>query len=76
MLEIIKFEILDNYNVLLEFKDGTIKKVDLSYLLDRKIFAPIKDYNIFKKIQLINDSIGWDIDGTVLDISPEKLYDM
>lgn len=65
-------ETTPDYKLLLNFADGSKRIFDFKPLLNTKIFAPLKNPVLFKKIKLECGSIAWNDD---LDIAPEYLYE-
>jgi hypothetical protein len=63
------------YELLIEFEDGSIRLVNLERYLDKGIFVPLKDVDNFKKFQVNHDTdtIEW-YNGA--DLSPEFLYEI
>jgi hypothetical protein len=59
----------------LTFSDGAVKDVDLAPYLDGKIFAPLKDRDYFRTVQVNPDldTIVWD---NGADFAPEFLYEI
>ncbi len=64
-----------DYVLNLTFNDGTCADVDFSKILDmeRRIYAPLKDLNVFKQFCLDSWTLTWD-EGKI-DITPERLYE-
>ncbi len=65
---------LDGYRLLLTFRDGSKKVVDLKNHIRGEIFEPLKDINYFMTVKLNPelDTIYWD---NGADFAPEFLYD-
>ena len=61
------------YKLLLTFKDGVVKLVDMEPCLEGDIFAPLKDIDYFKTVRVNPDidTIVWDNDANV---SPGFLF--
>ncbi len=66
---------LSEYKLLLTFKDGIKKQVDLETHLEGEIFEPLKNINYFKTVTVNPDidTIVWD---NGADFSPDFLYDI
>ena len=62
---------LKNYEIKLEFNDGTSGIVDLKNDLNKPIFEPLKDIHFFKSFRLGSWTIEWE---NGADFSPEFLY--
>jgi len=65
---------LDNYQLLVRFSTGEEKKIDISDLLDKQVFKPLRDLNLFRSVYVDYGTVVWR-DGTI-DIAPEYLYDI
>ncbi|MCL4835566.1 MAG: DUF2442 domain-containing protein [Caldilineaceae bacterium] len=67
-------QVLDDFNVRLEFTDGTQREVDLEIYLRGPIFEPMRNSPaLFRAVQ-VNDRMGtiaWD---NGADIDPDVLY--
>lgn len=61
----------EDYQVLLEFKNGEKKIYDLNPLLDFGIFKELRDLNYFKRVSLDCGTIAWP---NGQDICPDTLY--
>ena len=68
-------EYKNEYEIQIEFEDGSIRLVNLEGYLDKGIFIPLKDLNNFKKFQVNHDTdtIEW-YNGA--DLSPDFLYEI
>ncbi|MDO5146173.1 MAG: DUF2442 domain-containing protein [Eubacteriales bacterium] len=68
------------YSVYVYFEDGKIVCYDMSQMLEKEVFQPLKDIDIFvETCTVLNDTLAWDIDKnrdntTCLDIDPFVLY--
>lgn len=64
---------ISGYKLLLTFKDGDVKLVDLKPHLDGEIFEPLKDVNYFRTVRVNSelDTIVWE---NGADMSPDFLY--
>ena len=51
-LKIISAQALDNYNLIVEFDNGYKKKYDITSLLDREMFSPLKNPGFFKNVRV------------------------
>jgi hypothetical protein len=72
-LKIIDVDYLKDYQLLLTFNSGEIKKVDLKDKLESELFEPLKDITLFKQYGLLNGNIEW-INGA--DFAQEYLYEI
>jgi hypothetical protein len=61
---------IENYRVRLEFNDGTHGVVDLSDLLDGKVFESLKNLDYFKMFRLEGHKLAWE---NGADFAPECL---
>ena len=70
-LDVVKFDYLDGYKLLLTFENGEIKEFDCGPLMDEKPFQVLKDMNYFKKAKIDYGTLVWPNE---IDIAPETLY--
>ena len=66
-----KVEILEDYNLLIFFKNGEKKIYDMKKNFKYPVFEKLKDINLFKKIKVNGETIEWE---TGEDINPDDLY--
>lgn len=70
------------YSVYVYFEDGKIVCYDMSQMLEKEVFRPLKDIDIFiDTCTVLNDTLAWDIDKNrdntmCLDIDPDTLYEL
>ena len=66
---------LSGYKLELTFEDGSVRFVDLEPHLDGEIFAPLKNIEYFKRVQVNRDidTIMWE---NGADLSPDFLYEI
>lgn len=69
---ITKATYIRDYQLELEFNDGSSGIVDLTHELNKPIFQPLKDINYFKNFKLNSWTITWD---NGADFAPEFLYE-
>ena len=62
----------NNYELILEFENGEIKKFDVKPYLNKGIFKKLKDKEKFKKVRPFLGSICWE-EGQ--DLCPDTLYE-
>lgn len=63
-----------NYQILVHFFDGENKLYNMKPLLQKNIFSPLKDINLFTKLNI--DPGGYGISWTEdIDISCDELYE-
>lgn len=71
-----------SYQVYVYFEDGKIVCYNMALLLDKEVFAPLKDVEVFiNTCTVLNDTLAWDLVGKrdvtqCLDIDPCTLYDL
>ena len=71
-----------NYTVYVYFEDGKIVCYDAKPLLDKKVFAPLKNIEFFMNAcTILNNTLAWDVSGKrdcskCLDIAPDMLYNL
>jgi hypothetical protein len=68
-------EYLQDYQLRLQFEDGSWRVVDLKDELYGEVFEPLKDISYFKTVKVNHDldTIVWDNDA---DLSPDYLYEI
>ena len=80
--EIVQVVPNEDYTVTVYFDDGKIVLYNVKPLLDKKVFEPLKDKDIFiRTCTILNDTLAWDIAGDrneekCIDIDPNTLYDL
>ena len=62
----------EDYTLVITFITGEKKVYDFLPLLEKSIYAPLKDINLFLKAKVIGDTVVWNDD---IDIAPEHLYE-
>ncbi len=64
---------LDNHTLMVTFTDGTRKKYDVTSLLDREMFLPLKNPAFFKNVHVEPGgyAVAWNAD---IDISEYELW--
>mgnify|MGYP002625956728 CR=1 FL=1 len=79
-MEIVQVYPQDNYDVVLYFVDGKIKKYNVSHLVGKGVFDRLKDIDFYKNnCTVLNRTLAWTLDGTYdsyncLDLDPDVLY--
>ena len=79
VVQVIPYE---DYKVYVYFEDGKIVCYDAKPLLEKKVFAPLKDISFFMNAcTIMNGTLTWDVSGTrdtstSLDIDPDMLYSL
>lgn len=61
------------YRIALSFNDGSKGVADLSEELEGPVFEPLRDFDYFKKFQLIGPTLEWP---NGADFAPEFLYQL
>ncbi len=69
-----------DYSILVEYEDGLRSTLDMSYLLDKPFYAPLRDKSLFEQVYA-NEActVSWgltDPDNSMseLDVCPDTLY--
>lgn len=71
----------DDYRVYVYFVDGIVKLYDVSGLVGKGVFAPLKDLDWFtERCTVLNGTLAWDRSETydpreAIDIDPEEIYE-
>ena len=74
MVEVRSVKVLEKYRVLLEFRDGAQKEVDLEPLLHGPIFEPMRrDSELFRAVR-VDVELGTIVWPNGADMDPDVLY--
>lgn len=73
MLRVIDVDYIKDYELLLKFNDGALKKVDLRPYLTGDVFGELLDLDKFIQYGLTRVTIEW-VNGA--DLAPEFLYEI
>ena len=68
---VIKVTPQEEYKLLIEFDDNSIKILDMKPYLDFGLFKQLKDKRVFNKVRVSFDTIEWEVG---LDLDPEFVY--
>ncbi len=71
LLDVIKVEPDDNFNLLLTFENGEIREFDCKTILKDKPFDSIANSFVFRQVKVENGTVVWPNE---VDIAPETLY--
>lgn len=72
----------EDYTVYVYFEDGKIVCYDVKPLLDKEVFAVLRDITLFvSACTILNDTLAWDVSGDrdgakCIDIDPDTLYEL
>lgn len=68
-------EPFEPYRLRVTFDNGEVKNIDLSGFLHRKIYAPLRDFEFFKRVRVDADldTVVWE---NGADICPNVLYEL
>lgn len=61
-----------DYSLHIHFADGSEKVYNALPLLEKPIYAPLKDLSFFMEAKVMYGTVVWDDD---VDIAPEHLYE-
>ncbi len=54
-----------SYSVYVYFENGKIVCYDMTQMIEKEVFRPLKDITVFKEAcTVMNDTLAWDIGGT------------
>ncbi|WP_298131405.1 DUF2442 domain-containing protein [uncultured Bacteroides sp.] len=73
MLRVVDVDYIKDYELLLKFSDGVVKKVDLCPYLTGSVFGELLDLNRFIQYGLTHITIEW---ANGADLAPEFLYEI
>lgn len=71
MKKVVKAKAENDFSLILEFNDGSIKRFDAKPYLDFPVFRELKNIKKFKRIKVVFGTVQWQNEQ---DISPETLY--
>ena len=80
--KVVKVMPMRDYTVYVYFEDGKIVHYDMTPMIGKGVFSPLKDINVFMDTcTVLNDTLAWDLsknqDNTAcLDIDPFTLYSL
>ena len=72
----------EEYTVYVYFEDGKIVCYDVKPLLEKEVFAVLKEIEFFMNAcTIMNDTLAWDVSGKTdaskcIDIDPDTLYEL
>ena len=72
----------EEYTVYVYFEDGKIVCYDVKPLLEKEVFAVLREVNFFvSTCTILNDTLAWDVSGDrdsakCIDIDPDTLYEL
>jgi len=74
MYRVTAFSIVGPYELDVTFDDGLTRRIDLSGVLEGKLFGPLKDLNVFNAVRLDAEchTLVWPNDA---DFDPADLHD-
>ena len=75
ILRILHAELSGPHSLRLSFNDGTIKRVDLSPLLDGPVFEPLREPGYFARV-VLDETCGTVAWPNGADFAPEALRDL
>ena len=70
----------DNYDLILYFCDGRVKKYNIRHLIDKGVFTALRDISFYKdRCTVLNHTVAWDLSGEYdpslcIDLDPAVLY--
>lgn len=67
-----KVEANDNYELLLTFNNGEVKKFNARKLFEYPMYEPLKNIGFFKLVKADNMCVYWNDE---IDICPDTLYE-
>lgn len=71
---VLRFKVVGDYGLQVEFEDGVERNIDLEPVLEGEIFGPLKDPRLFAQVELEPEShtLVWP---NGADFDPETLHD-
>lgn len=64
---------LENYTLEVKFDNGEVKIFDVKPYMNHKVFAQLKDLELFNSVKVDGLSVSWD---NGADICPDELYNL
>jgi hypothetical protein len=61
----------DDYQLVIKFDNGKIKRFDMKPYLDKGVFRELKNRDYFRNVHIAFDTVQWEHEQ---DISPDTLY--
>ena len=75
MKEVVSVTPLKNYRLLVEFDNGERRIKDITPLLEKRAFKPLKNISYFNTVAIVCGAITWqDYDGNEIDLCPDNTY--
>lgn len=71
LLDVVHFDFINDYKLLLTFENGEKREFDCATLIEQKPFEVFKDKNYFKRVTIEYGTLVWPNE---IDIAPETLY--
>lgn len=62
---------IEDFQLLLTFKNGEERVFDVKPWLEKPIYSPLKDVEIFKKAHTVFGTVSWNDE---IDFCPDTLY--
>jgi len=69
---IVQVKPLDDYQVVLSFANGEVRRFDMKPYLETGLFVYLKEEKLFNSVKVSFDTIEWN---NQLDFDPEILYE-
>lgn len=74
MKKVISVIPIDDFRLIVTFDNGEKRLSDIKPLLSKKVFAPLKNPEIFNNVYIEYGAVTWKADGEEIDICPDKMY--
>lgn len=75
MKEVISVTPLKNYRLLVEFDNRERRIKDITPLLDKPAFIPLKNIAFFNTVSVVYGAVTWqDDEGNEIDLCPDNTY--
>jgi hypothetical protein len=81
MIEVVQVFPMKNYDLILYFVDGNVKKYNIAHLIGEGVFSALKDIDFYmERCTVLNHTVAWSLDGkydpmNCIDLDPDVLYE-
>lgn len=70
-----ELKIIGSYKLQIKFEDNLEGVVTVPKKWLSGVFAPLKDESLFKTVFINHGAVTWNIDGQILDLAPDTMYE-
>jgi hypothetical protein len=73
--DIKELKIIDDYMLKIKFEDNIEGVVIIPKDWLSGVFTPLKNKALFEKVFISNGAVSWEVDGQILDLAPDTMYE-